>query len=117
MRRFWRRNSGNNIYIVLDILSVMAGINKEPGKKKERKILAAFRNVPLPNLRTAMIQEGSDRYRALYPVFDEQGDRLLLDEKQVLSEDRLRQLELLNQKHMKAYNKEPRYYFQKKASA
>jgi hypothetical protein len=80
--------------------------------KKERQILASFKNVPLPNLRE-VIEKVGDRYRAEYPIYDQNGDKLLLARGKTISDDRMRQLELSNLRHLRTH-KEPKYYFQRK---
>lgn len=90
----------------------MAGI-KQPPKKRERVILASYRNIPLSNLRDVMQRESNNLYKAEYPIYDQDGDKLLLDRGKTVSEKRFRQLELTNWRHIKMH-KEPRYYFQRK---
>jgi len=91
----------------------MAGI--KPKAKKEIAIIEGFKSIPITDLRAVMQREKNNRYKAEYPVFDEQGDKLLLDRGKTISDDRFRQLELLNWKSMKMHNA-PRYYFQRKSS-
>lgn len=91
----------------------MAGNKTKP--KKELQIVESFRNIPLPDLRAVMQRESNNRYKAQYPLFDEQGDKLLLNKGNTITDDRFRQLELLNLKNMKMHNV-PRYYFQRKTT-
>ena len=91
----------------------MAGIKTRP--KKEPEITEGFRNILITNLRDVMQRETNNRYKAEYPIFDEKGDRLLLAKGKTVSDDRFRQLELLNWRNMKMHEK-PRYYFQRKTT-
>jgi len=113
MLRFWKRNNFiNKIYIVLRAVINMAGSKTRP--KKEPEIIEGFRSIPITDLRVVMQRESNNKYTAEYPIFDEQ-HKLLLDRGKTISDDRFRQLELLNWKNMKMH-KTPKYYFQRKST-
>lgn len=89
----------------------MAGI-KHPPRKKEREIIASYKNIPLPDLR-AVIERIGNRYVAEYPIYDGK-DRLMLGKGETISEERFGKLQKSNIKHMKIHHNEPEYYFQRR---